>query len=103
MLKNSCQLFTISSQGKHGVFLDFITIKKSSYQKEIAERITGMEDNLTPIYPERPSEMNEVELRRGFNSLQDKLVSAVESRDKRQKQLNEALQERDQVVANTGK
>jgi hypothetical protein len=62
-----------------------------------------MEDNLTPIYPERPSEMNEVELRRAFNSLQDKLVSAVESRDKRQKQLNEALQERDQVVANTGK
>ena len=62
-----------------------------------------MEDNLTPIYPERSSEMNEVELRRGFNSLQEKLVSAVESRDKRQKQLNEALQERDQVVVNTGK
>ncbi|CBY39395.1 unnamed protein product, partial [Oikopleura dioica] len=72
------------------------------YQKEIAERITGMEDNLTPIYPEISSEMNEVELRRGFNSLQYKLVTAVESRDKRQKQLNEALQERDQVVFNTG-
>ena len=62
-----------------------------------------MEDNLTPIYPEQSSEMNEVELRRGFKSLQEKLVSAVESRDKRQKQLNEALQERDQVVVNTGK
>ena len=58
---------------------------------------------MTPIYPEISSEMNEVELRRGFNSLQYKLVTAVESRDKRQKQLNEALQERDQVVFNTGK
>ena len=90
----------VSSETKE-LYVSYIQSFDTSYQAEIVERITATKDYVADLTVPEVNYSNSKTIESHVESLLQQLDTVAAVRDANQRQLNEALQERDQIAQNS--